>query len=106
MDAANSVVGCKWEMRQPLMTTDTIEVLQLKAAARCMGLVHERRHLQRVFNAKAKLDREACFNSLVDETQLVILHIKLRPAYGAIGCMSGKRTNNGSIPVLTSDGSP
>jgi len=45
MDAANSVIGCKREMRQPWMTTNTFEVLQLKAAARCQGLVHVRRRL-------------------------------------------------------------
>jgi len=105
MDAANSVIGCKLEMRQPWMTTDTFEILQLKAAAGCQGLVHECCRFLGVFNAKAKLDREAYFNSLADEAQLGILHKNLRPAYRTIACIYGKRRNNGSIPVLKFNGS-
>jgi len=105
MDAPNSVVGCKREIRQPWMINDTFEVLQLKAVAHTQGLVHERRRVQGVFNAEGKLDREAYFNCLANEAQLGIVYNNLQPAYRAIGYISGKKRNNGSISVLKSDGS-
>ena len=67
-EAATSVVGPKRNIKKPWLTDDTYDVLLLKATARCRGDVPERRRLQ-VFNAKAKLDKEAYFNNLADELQ-------------------------------------
>jgi len=103
VDAGNSVIGYKKEIKQPWMTSGTFKALQLKADAINQGLIQERRRLQGVFNAKTKLEREAYFKRLADEAQLGILQNNLRPAYNAVRCLSGKRRNSGRDSVFRSD---
>jgi hypothetical protein len=67
--------------------------------------VEERRRLQGVFNARAKLDREAYYNNLADEVEVGLRRNNLRPAYRAIKRLSGKKTTTTPAPVNKLDGS-
>ena len=104
-EAATSVIRPKRNIKKPWLTDDTYDVL-LKAAARCRGDVPERRRLQGVFNAKAKLDKEAYFNNLADEVQQGMGQNNLRAAYRAIQRISGKKSSSAPAPVHKADGSP
>ena len=59
----------------------------------------QRRQLQRIFNAKAKSDREAFFNKLADEAEVGLKQNNLRPAYRAIKSLAGRKGNSAPAPV-------
>jgi Reverse transcriptase (RNA-dependent DNA polymerase) len=105
-DSASAVIGSKQRPKQPWMSDNTFGILQQKALARDAGLVAERRRLQGIFNAKAKLDREVYYNKLADDAQAGLTQNNLRPAYRAIKCLAGKNKCPELPPVLKSDGSP
>ena len=69
----------------------TFDVLQLKGVARSQGLVAERRRLQGIFRARAKLDRDTYVNAVADEAEAGVTRNDLRPAYRAIKTVWQKR---------------
>jgi hypothetical protein len=104
-EAAAHIVGTKRNIRQPWMTNDTFEILLSKATARDRGQVQERRRLQGVFNARAKLDKENYLNRLADEAEEGLRHNNPRFAYRAIKRLSGNKGNSAPAPVQKLDGS-
>jgi len=81
------------------MSDSTLDLIETKAGARALGLVQERRRLQGMFNAQAKLDREAYYNRLADAAQEGIYQNNLRPAFRAIKSLSGRGGPSVPAPV-------
>ena len=105
VSGGKSVIGLKRRAKQPWLSDETYDVLAKKGAARNCGLVVERRRLQGIFNAKAKLDRDAFYNKLADEAEAGLHQNSLRPAYRAIKAIAGKKGNSAPVPVKKLDGS-
>jgi len=64
--AAEEMLGFVKPYRRPWLTSDTLEILVKKSAARRANNTAERKRLQGIFRAK---DREAYFNRLADEAE-------------------------------------
>ena len=88
------------------MTDSPFDALQLKGVARSQGLVAERRRLQGIFRARAKLDRDTYVNAVADEAEVVVTRNDLRPAYRAIKTLSGKGGASAPVAVKGLDGTP
>jgi len=102
--AAEETLGFAKPHRRPWLTSDTLEILQKKSAARRANDTAERKRLQGIFWAKAKADREAYFNRLADEAKMH--HNDLKPAYTAIRRLRGDADTQKNVSVMRKDGQP
>jgi len=92
--------------KRPWLTSSgTLEILQKKSSARANDNT-ERKRLQGIFRAKAKVDCEAYFNRLADEAEVGIHHNDLKPAYKAIRRLRGDTGLQKNVPVVQKDGQP
>jgi len=66
---ATEIIGFRKFRKQPWLTDETLQVLEDKSTARKRQDTTERKRLQGVFRAKAKVDRERYYNNLADEVE-------------------------------------
>jgi len=104
--AAEEKLGFVKPHRRPWLTSDTLEILEKKSAARRANDTAERKRLQGIFLAKAKADREAYFNRLADEAEEGMHHNDLKPAYTAIRRLRGDADTQKNVPVMRRDDQP
>ena len=105
--SANEVIGPRKNIRQPWLSEDTYNIIQLKATAKCQQDDAERRRLRGMFGARAKADRNNCLSRIADEVEEDLQHNNMRSAFRAIKTLAG---HGQSQPVLSCiqrvDGAP
>ena len=106
--AADEVIGPKQHIRQPWLTDDTYNIIQLKSAAKNRNDHVERKRLQGVFKARAKVDRNVFLSKIADEVEEDLHRNQIRSAFRAVKILSGKNFSTSSSPSIIdkADGSP
>ena len=72
LHAATATIPPVRNKRRPWLTNETLDVLDLKRAARLVGNRQEQKRLLGIFKAKAKVDLEAWYSSIADDVELGI----------------------------------
>ena len=104
--SANEVIGTKKRTRQPWLSADTFEIIEQKAAAKNQNNPAERKRLQGVFKAKAKLDREAYLTKIVEDVEADLLSNRMGSVFKAINYLAGKTSTPGAVTIHKADNSP
>jgi len=77
-ESADEVIGPRKNIRQPWLSEDTYNIIQLKATAKCQQDDAERRRLQGIFKARAKADRNNYLSRTADEVEEDLQHNNMR----------------------------
>jgi len=75
-ELADEVIGSWKNIRQPWLSDDTYNIIQLKAAAKCQQNNDERCRLHGVFKARIKADRNNYLSCIADEVEEDLRHKK------------------------------
>jgi len=106
-EAADEIIGPRKNIRQSWLSADTFNLIELKSAARIRNDHAERKRLQGVFKARAKVDHNTYLSTIADEVEDDLLHNRMRSAFSAIKTLSGhQHTTSPCTLIHKADDSP